>query len=131
MRQLFPTIFFLLTHPRSFVSQYYQQALGGAAPERSPGPARARKEISNARALTPSQLMRMKNDNLQSISTLAAQFGARMVDVSEHSVIVEMSGKTSKVEALLNLLKPFGLLESARTGESHKVASLLAVADLA
>ena len=40
-----------------------------------------------------------------------------MVDVSEHSVIVEMSGKTSKVEAFLSLLKPFGLLESARTGE--------------
>lgn len=66
--------------------------------------------------LTPSQLLRMKSDHLQSISILAKQFGARMVDVSEHSVIVEMSGKTSKVEAFLSLLKPFGLLESARTG---------------
>ncbi|KIP08386.1 hypothetical protein PHLGIDRAFT_23527 [Phlebiopsis gigantea 11061_1 CR5-6] len=66
--------------------------------------------------LTPSQLLRMKSDHLQSISILATQFGARMVDVSEHSVIVEMSGKTSKVEAFLSLLKPFGLLESARTG---------------
>lgn len=81
--------------------------------------------------LTPSQLLRMKNDNLQSISTLAAQFGARMVDVSEHSVIVEMSGKTSKVEALLNLLKPFGLLESARTGEFHTVASFTVIANVA
>ena len=38
--------------------------------------------------LTPSQLLRMKSDHLQSISILAAQFDARMVDVSEHSVIV-------------------------------------------
>ena len=66
--------------------------------------------------LTPTELLRLKSDHLQSIATLAEQFGARLVDVSEHSVIVEMSGKTAKVEAFLSLLKPFGLLESARTG---------------
>jgi len=38
------------------------------------------------------------------------------VDGSENSVIVEMAAKTSRVEAFLNLLKPFGVLESARTG---------------
>jgi len=73
-------------------------------------------EASTEAPLTPTQLLRLKSDHLQSIATLVAQFGARMVDVSEHSVIVEMSGKTSKVEAFLSLLKPFGLLESARTG---------------
>ena len=78
--------------------------------------------------LTPSQLLRMKSDHLQSISILAAQFDARMVDVSEHSVIVEMSGKTSKVEAFLNLLKPFGLLESARTGALYLLGRLLILA---
>ncbi|KAF7792359.1 hypothetical protein EIP86_003395 [Pleurotus ostreatoroseus] len=66
--------------------------------------------------LTPTELLRLKSDHLQSISTLSEQFGARVVDVSENSVIVEMSGKTAKVEAFLSLLKPFGLLESARTG---------------
>ena len=40
------------------------------------------------------------------------------VDVSEHSVIVEMSGKTKRVDAFLSLLKPFGLIECARTGGS-------------
>jgi len=29
---------------------------------------------------------------------------------------VEMSGKTSRVEAFLSLVKPFGIIESARTG---------------
>lgn len=67
--------------------------------------------------LTPTELLRLRNEHLRSISVLAEQFGARMVDVSEHSVIVEMSGKTAKVEAFLTLLKPFGLLESARTGK--------------
>ncbi|KAI1796380.1 acetolactate synthase [Ganoderma leucocontextum] len=66
--------------------------------------------------LTPIQALRLKSDNLQAIQTLSAQFGGRIVDVSEHSVIVEMCGKTKRVEAFLTLLKPFGLLESARTG---------------
>jgi len=36
--------------------------------------------------------------------------------VSENSIILEMSGKTSRVEAFLSLVKPFGIIESARTG---------------
>ncbi|KAI0695940.1 small subunit of acetolactate synthase-domain-containing protein [Cerioporus squamosus] len=69
-----------------------------------------------AAPLTPSEALRMKSDNLQAIEVLSARFGGRIVDVSEHSVIVEMSGKTKRVEAFLSLLKPFGLIESARTG---------------
>ena len=68
--------------------------------------------------LTPSEALRMKSDNLQAIEVLSARFGGRIVDVSEHSVIVEMCGKTKRVEAFLTLLKPFGVLESARTGRS-------------
>jgi len=66
--------------------------------------------------LTPTQVLRLKSDNLHAISVLSQQFGGRIVDVSEHSVIVEMCGKTSRVEAFLALLKPFGVLEAARTG---------------
>ncbi|KAH9847196.1 acetolactate synthase [Lenzites betulinus] len=66
--------------------------------------------------LTPIQTLRLKSDNLHAVQVLSAQFGGRIVDVSEHSVIVEMCGKTKRVEAFLTLLKPFGLLESARTG---------------
>lgn len=66
--------------------------------------------------LTPAEALRLKGSYLNSITVLSKQFGARVVDVSEHSVIVELSGKTSRVEAYLNLLKPYGVLESARTG---------------
>lgn len=68
-------------------------------------------------AMTPSEALRIKHQHLHSISVLAAQFGAKLVDVSDNSVIVEMSGKTNRVEAFLSLVKPFGVLESARTGE--------------
>ena len=66
--------------------------------------------------LTLSQALRQKHQYLQSIRVLADQFGAKIVDVSENSVIVEMSGKTTRVEAFLSLVKPFGIIESARTG---------------
>jgi len=66
--------------------------------------------------LTPTQALRSKHQMLQSIDTLAQQFGGKIVDVSENSVIVELAAKTSRVEAFLSLVKPFGVLESARTG---------------
>ncbi|OJA07582.1 hypothetical protein AZE42_11678 [Rhizopogon vesiculosus] len=66
--------------------------------------------------LTPSEAIRLKHQYLQSISVLANQFGAKIVDVSENSVIVELTAKTNRVIAFLSLLKPFGILESARTG---------------
>lgn len=67
-------------------------------------------------ALTPTQTLQLKSQNMQSINVLAAQFGGKIVDVSENSVIVELAGKSSRMNAFLSLLKPFGILESARTG---------------
>ncbi|KAF9516642.1 hypothetical protein BS47DRAFT_1371630 [Hydnum rufescens UP504] len=64
----------------------------------------------------PSEALRIKHQHLSHIRNLAAQFNANIVDVSENSVIVEMSAKSSRVEAFLTLLKPFGIIESARTG---------------
>ncbi|KAF8335770.1 acetolactate synthase [Cantharellus anzutake] len=79
--------------------------------QQQPQPASA-----EARTLTPSEALRIKHQHLSHIRNLADQFDAKVVDISENSVIVEMSGKTSRVEAFLSLLKPFGLIESARTG---------------
>jgi len=66
--------------------------------------------------LTHSQALKLRSDYMAAINTLAQQFNAKIVDVSENSVIVEMSGKTRRVEAFLKLIRPFGILESARTG---------------
>jgi acetolactate synthase-1/3 small subunit len=38
------------------------------------------------------------------------------VDVAESSLIVEMAGTEDKIEALVELLKPYGISELARTG---------------
>jgi acetolactate synthase-1/3 small subunit len=74
---------------------------------------------SHTIAITPSQALRLKHQHMHSISVLAKQFGAKIVDVSEHSVIVELTAKTARVEAFLSLVKPFGILEAARTGKLY------------
>lgn len=43
-------------------------------------------------------------------------FRAHIVDVSENSLIVEVTGDQEKVEGILNLLRPFGIREIVRTG---------------
>jgi acetolactate synthase I/III small subunit len=44
-------------------------------------------------------------------------FRAKIVDVSKRSLIVEVTGTCDKVDAFEALLRPFGLVEMARTGE--------------
>lgn len=79
---------------------------------------------SSQKMLTPSEALRQRHQHLQSIHVLATQFGAKVVDVSETCIIVEMSGKTSRVDAFLSLVKPFGIIESARTGTSSSMHML-------
>jgi acetolactate synthase-1/3 small subunit len=43
-------------------------------------------------------------------------FRARVVDVSSESLMVEITGTSDKIDAFLDLMKPFGVKEVARTG---------------
>jgi len=43
-------------------------------------------------------------------------FRAKIIDVSASTVIAEMTGDEEKVNALINMLRPFGIKEMARTG---------------
>jgi acetolactate synthase I/III small subunit len=44
-------------------------------------------------------------------------FRAKVVDVTKRSVVVEVTGTYEKIEAFERLVRPFGLIEMARTGE--------------
>ncbi|MFQ6131829.1 MAG: acetolactate synthase small subunit [Armatimonadota bacterium] len=50
------------------------------------------------------------------IMQVANIFRAGIVDVGEGTVIVEVTGASEKVDALLRLLEPYGLQEVVRTG---------------
>ena len=43
-------------------------------------------------------------------------FRARIVDVTSDSVIVEITGDEQKIDSLLELLRPIGIIEMVRTG---------------
>src|SRR5207247_6373730 len=44
-------------------------------------------------------------------------FRAKIIDVSRESYVVEITGAEEKVNALVELLKPLGILEIVRTGK--------------
>jgi acetolactate synthase I/III small subunit len=50
------------------------------------------------------------------ILELATVFRARVLDIAAESITVELTGGEEKVDRLLELLSPFGLLEVVRTG---------------
>ena len=55
-------------------------------------------------------------ENRAQVLQLADVFRARVVDVSAESLIVETTGTGEKIDRLLDVLRPYGVLEMVRTG---------------
>ncbi len=47
---------------------------------------------------------------------IANLFRAKVVDVSPDQLMIELAGAVEKVEAMIELIQPFGIVELARTG---------------
>jgi acetolactate synthase-1/3 small subunit len=56
------------------------------------------------------------HQNRPHLMELVKAFRGRVVDVSPDSLIVEVSDTTDKIDGLLEVLRPFGVLEMGRTG---------------
>lgn len=50
------------------------------------------------------------------IRELVEIFRGKIVDVSAGHVMIEISGQESKIQAFIDLMRPFGILELVRTG---------------
>jgi acetolactate synthase-1/3 small subunit len=50
------------------------------------------------------------------ISLLVEMFRGRVVDISQTNMMMEIAGQESKIEAFIDLMRPYGILELARTG---------------
>jgi acetolactate synthase-1/3 small subunit len=61
--------------------------------------------------------------NRSEIMQITDIFRAKIVDVSEQALIVEITGGTEKVDAIISLLRPFGVREIVRTGKIAMVRS--------
>jgi acetolactate synthase-1/3 small subunit len=55
-------------------------------------------------------------ENRAQVLQLADVFRARVVDVSAESLIIETTGVEEKIDRLLDVLRPYGVLEMVRTG---------------
>ena len=50
------------------------------------------------------------------LTLLVEMFRGRVVDISPTTLMVEISGQERKIEAFIELMRPYGIVELARTG---------------
>ncbi len=64
-------------------------------------------------------LIKVKADatRRREVMDLTEMYRARIVDVANDSMIVEVTGESSKVDSLIDLLTPIGISEIIRTGK--------------
>jgi acetolactate synthase I/III small subunit len=60
--------------------------------------------------------VRADHRNRSEVMQVAEVFRARVVDVSPEALIFEITGSEDKINSLVDVLRPFGILEMARTG---------------
>jgi len=63
-------------------------------------------------------------DDRPEIRELTRIFRGRIVDVSPSEMMIELSGQEKKIEAFIDMLRPFGILELCRTGRIAMVRSV-------
>ncbi len=57
-----------------------------------------------------------KSENRADIMTAVDVFRASVIDYSTEGMCIEVTGNPSKIDAFVNLMQPFGILEMCRTG---------------
>ena len=60
--------------------------------------------------------VRVNAENRNQVIEIVNLFRGKVVDVAPESLMVELSGTEEKIERLVELLKPYGIEEMARTG---------------
>jgi len=62
--------------------------------------------------------LRAKDTDRQAILSVANIFRAKIVDGSSDSMVIELTGDQSKLDAFIDLVRGYDILELARTGET-------------
>lgn len=68
-----------------------------------------------------------KKEDRSEIMQIVSVFRAKIIDVSPRSLIIEVTGTNDKIEAMVRLLRQFGIKEMARTGRVSMVRGTKAV----
>lgn len=72
----------------------------------------------NAAVVRDTAMIKVKASRAEQLEVLqlSESFGAKVVDISDQTLIVEITSGESNTEALIGALTPYGILEMIRTG---------------
>ncbi|MBR5513189.1 MAG: acetolactate synthase small subunit [Ruminococcus sp.] len=77
-------------------------------------------EVLNPQETVIRELLLIKVRNTpstrQDIMTAVEIFRSKIVDYSPTAIVCELTGETSKINAFIDLMKPYGIMEMCRTG---------------
>jgi len=76
-------------------------------------------ELDSAQAVTREHILvkvRVDNATRSQVLEAATLFRAQIVDVSTDALVIEATGNTGKIQALLKILEPYGIKEIAQSG---------------
>ena len=76
-------------------------------------------------------LIKVSTDNgkRSEVHELSDIFRARIVDVGPSHVMIEISGQERKIEAFIDVMRPFGIIELVRTGRIALLRSAVSSSD--
>ncbi|MDR0856714.1 MAG: acetolactate synthase small subunit [Clostridiales bacterium] len=63
------------------------------------------------------------------IETTARLFKAKTIDVSDNAITLELTGEPAKLEGFIALLRPYGIIEMAKTGVTALERGIRSIAD--
>ena len=76
-------------------------------------------ELDSASAVTREHILvkvRVDNATRSQVLEAATLFRAQIVDVSTDALVIEATGNSGKIQALLKILEPYGIKEIAQSG---------------
>ncbi|MBR0132282.1 MAG: acetolactate synthase small subunit [Lachnospiraceae bacterium] len=79
------------------------------------------RELDNASSVSRELLLiKLKNDQAkrQELMTVSEVFRTKIVDYTNDDIIIEATGPSHKIDAFIEVVKPYGILEMCRTGVS-------------
>ena len=76
-------------------------------------------ELDSSQAVTREHILvkvRVDNTTRSQVLEAATLFRAQIVDVSTDALVIEATGNSGKIQALLKILEPYGIKEIAQSG---------------
>lgn len=101
-------------HGHAHKAQVGEVPAGSAAPEQLD----YRQEKYHPNNIPLSEALRHKHAHLDAIKRLSKLFGGKIADISDRNCIVELCAEPERISKFLNHIKPFGVIETVRTGIS-------------